>query len=89
MLERLERLQVVGGCDCGCDSVDFVEDDPRRPSRPIADGTGKTASGGDVGIIIWGDDDGVTEMEVIDLGAGDGDIKLPVEGSIRPWPATA
>ena len=87
LLERLENLRVVGWCDCGCDRVDFVEDDPQRPSRPNADGTGKTAAGGDVGIIIWGNDDGVTEMEIFDLGAGEGDIRLPVEGSIRPWPA--
>jgi len=48
-------------------------------------GTGKTLTGGDVGIIVWGTDDAVTGIEVYDLGAGDTDIKLPVESSIRPW----
>jgi hypothetical protein len=85
VLMRLETLQVIGTCECGCDSVDFAELDPQRPQRPIADGIGKTPAGGDVGIIIWGMDDAVTAIEVYDLGAGDGDIKLPVENSIRPW----
>jgi hypothetical protein len=85
VLERLEDLRVVRRCDCGCDSVDFAEHDPQRPERPIADGTGKTPAGGEVGIIIWGTDDAVTGIEVYDLGAGDGDIRLPVESSLRPW----
>jgi hypothetical protein len=85
VFEGLQSLRVIGGCECGCDSVDFAEHDSERPSRPIADGTGKTPAGGDVGIIIWGTDDAVTGIEVYDLGAGDEDIKLPVESSIRLW----
>ena len=85
LIARLEDLRVIRRCDCGCDSVDFTEHDPGRPSRPIADATGKTPAGGDVGIIIWGNDEAVTGIEVYDLGAGDGDIKLPVDSSIRPW----
>jgi hypothetical protein len=38
-------LRVVGGCDCGCASVDF-EKEPSQHSQPIADGIGKTALGG-------------------------------------------
>lgn len=86
VLTRLENLSVVSGCECGCDSVDFAEDDPQRPSRPIVEGIGKTRAGGVVGIIIWGADDAVTGIEIYDLGAGDGDVRLPVEGSISPWP---
>lgn len=74
-----------GGCECGCDSVDFAEHDPEWPCGQSPMGTGKTPTGGDVGIIIWGIDDAVTGIEVYDLGAGDADIKLPVESSIRPW----
>jgi hypothetical protein len=84
VLARLENLRVISGCECGCDSVNFAEHDSQRPSRPIAEGNGKTPAGGDVGIMIWGTDDAVTGIEVYDLGAGDGDIKLPVESSIRP-----
>ena len=85
LLDQIESLRVIGRCDCGCDSVDFVADDPQNPSRLFAHGTGKTPAGGDVGIIIWGNALGVTGIEVYDLGAGDDDIRLPVKDSIRPW----
>lgn len=81
----LETLHVVSRCSCGCDSVDFAEHDPARPAKPIADGIGTTPSGGTVGIIIWGGTDAVTGLEVYDLGAGDGDLKLPTANSIRAF----
>jgi hypothetical protein len=86
-LEHLEDLRVIGGCSCGCESIDFVEYDLEQRSRPIANGIGTTPAGGDVGIIVWGTADAVTSLEVYDLGAGDSDIRLPVEASIRPLPA--
>jgi hypothetical protein len=81
----LEELRVVGLCECGCDSVDFVPVESAVHSRPLADGIGTTSAGGDVGIIVWGTDDAVTGLEIYDLGAGDGDVRLPVSGSIRPF----
>jgi hypothetical protein len=82
---NLEHLRAVARCSCGCDSVDFCVYNPDRPPRPIGDGTGQTAAGGSVGIIIWGTDETVTGIEVYDLGAGDDDLRLPVPSSIRPW----
>jgi len=83
----LGSLRVIGGCGCGCESLDFVEHDPQRPSRPIAHGTGTTPAGGDVGLIVWGTDEAVVGLEVYDLGAGQQDIKLPLEDSVRPFVA--
>lgn len=54
-------------------------------SHPIADGIATTPSGGTVGVIVWGTDDSVTSLEIYDLGAGDGDQRLPTPESIRPW----
>ncbi len=79
----LESLRAVAKCSCGCDSVDFAEHDPARPSKPIGDGIGTTPAGGTVGVIVWGRADAVTGLEIYDLGAGDNDLKLPVPGSIR------
>ena len=79
----LEGLHVVSRCSCGCDSVDFVEHDPARPAKPIADGIGTTPAGGAVGLIVWGRADAVTGLEVYDVGAGDDDLKLPTTSSIR------
>jgi hypothetical protein len=64
------HLRVVGGCDCGCASVDF-EKDSSGDTQPIADATGRTARGGDVGIIVWGTSNAITGLEVYDLGAGE------------------
>jgi hypothetical protein len=77
-------LRVVDQCGCGCDSVDF-EKDPNERSRPIADGTGTTPSGGGVGVIVWGTSIRITGLEVYDLGAGDGGLRLPEPSSILPW----
>lgn len=85
----LEHLRAVDRCLCGCDSVDFVEHNPARPVKPIADGIGTTAAGGTVGVIVWGRADAVTGLEVYDLGAGDDDLRLPTPNSIRPFPKRA
>ena len=62
VLAGLENLRIIGRCECRCDSVDFAEHEPEGPSRPIADGTGKTPARGDVGILIWGTDDALIAL---------------------------
>jgi hypothetical protein len=90
LLRPLGELRVVGRCECGCDSIDFIPAETERHSRPLADGIGTTPAGGTVGIIVWGTDDAVTSLEIFDLGAGDGHVRLPVPESIRPFgPNTA
>jgi hypothetical protein len=81
----LSDLIVAGQCNCGCASVDFEKREPERPSHRIADGIGTTPQGGCVGVIVWGQSDGVTGLEIYDLGAGDGNLVLPVPDSIEPW----
>jgi len=65
----------VRGCDCGC-ARRFCKE-PSHQSQPIANGIGKTALGGDVGILVWGASSAMTGPEVYDLGAGDDDLNLP------------
>jgi hypothetical protein len=84
LLIPVEDLRVVGQCECGCDSVDFVPSNAEH-SRPIADGLAATPNGGMVGVIVWGTDDAVTSLEIYDLGAGDGNVRLPAPESIQPW----
>ena len=81
----LDDLRAVDRCACGCDSVDFVRHDPAHPAKPIADGIGTTPAGGMVGVIVWGKGDAVTGLEIYDLGAGEGDLRLPAPRSIRPF----
>jgi hypothetical protein len=81
----LENLRAIDQCGCGCDSVDFVPHDPINMSWPIAEGLGTTPAGGEVGVIVWGREDGITGLEIYDMGAGDDDIRLPLPTSIRPF----
>lgn len=84
LVPAIGDLRVVGGCDCGCASVDF-EKDSSEHAQPIADGIGRTARGGDVGIIVWGASNAITGLEIYDLGAGDDDLCLPELNSIVAW----
>ena len=51
---NLDTLKVVDRCSCGCDSVDFEKNGQDSLSRPVADGIGMTAAGGQIGVIVWG-----------------------------------
>lgn len=84
-LRPLDELQVVGRCECGCDSIDFIPSETEVHSRPLADAIGTTPTGATVGVIVWGTDDSITSLEVYDLGAGHGNVRLPVAESIRPF----
>jgi hypothetical protein len=65
----LAALRVVGSCECGCASVDF------RPGpftgQIIGEGYGVTVSGIDVGLILWGSENGLAALEIYMLGMED------------------
>jgi len=81
----IPNLEVVARCECGCASVDFDAATSEERSGIVADATGQTPRGGQVGIIVWGRSDAITALEIYDLGAGDDDLVLPVPSSVIPW----
>lgn len=81
LVSSLSGLRVVGGCGCGCDSVDFQEE-PFIHSQRLADALGDTPKGGRVGVMVWGTPQQVTGLEIYDLGAGQDDLRLPLP---VPW----
>jgi hypothetical protein len=81
----IPNLEVVARCECGCASVDFDAPTSEQRSGIIADATGQTPRGGQVGVIVWGRSDAITGLEIYDLGAGDDDLVLPVPTSVIPW----
>ena len=83
--KAIEKLEVIGRCECGCASVDFDSPVSDESPKRIADGTGTTPRGGQVGIIVWGRADAITGLEIYDRGAGDNDLVLPVPTSVVPW----
>ena len=38
-----------------------------------------------VGLILWGSDLELSGLEVYDMDAGDGGVRLPVPSSVRDW----
>jgi len=86
--KTIAQLQVIARCECGCASVDSDSAASEERPMPIADGTGTTPRGGQVGVIVWGRTDAITGLEIYDLGAGDDDLLLPVPTSVVPWERT-
>jgi len=84
LLESVSSLVVVDRCKCGCASVDFESNVAAGSSTSIASALGKTPGGTDVGIIVWGDDEHVTGLEIYDF-EPESSMQLPTVESIRPF----
>jgi hypothetical protein len=64
-LQPAEGLRVVGGCGCGCSSLDF-QSDGARGGRIIADALAVYSDGQQAGLILWGRRDEIVSLEVYD-----------------------
>lgn len=84
LLTSLPALRVVGGCDCGCASVDFEEGGQCLPSSPIVDAIGKSTEGVGLLVMLWGREDAVTGLEVVGTERGSARI-LPDPASLTVW----
>jgi hypothetical protein len=64
-LRPFEDLRVVGGCDCGCFSLDFA---PNAWSGAgiIADALIAYSDGQKTDLILWGREGEITSLEVVD-----------------------
>jgi hypothetical protein len=65
----VEELRVVGGCDCGCVSMDF-QPGGFGHSKIVADATAVYPDGQKAGLILWGRDGELTALEVHDYHPG-------------------
>jgi hypothetical protein len=79
----VKTLRVVGRCSCGCPSVDFQVNGQTPPAQPIADATGHTTDGTEVGVILWGHQDSITGLEMYEFGQVV--RSLPLVASLRAW----
>jgi hypothetical protein len=86
-LASLQRLNVVARCDCGCDTVDFQSVDWSTRPAVIADGQGKTETGDEVGVIVFGNGSVIACLEVYNY--GDEPARLPAVETIQPYGARA
>ena len=80
--QPLAELRVVGGCDCGCSSLDF------RPhaagSRIIADALAVYPDGQQAGLILWGREGEIIWLEVYDMHP-DASYRFPEIADLRTY----
>ena len=84
LVTNLDELRVVGGCECGCASVNFSIELPEH-KKPIADGLGILSNGERVGVIVWGTPEAVIGLEVYDMSATVTGVPLSQVQTVIPW----
>ena len=87
LLASVDRLTVIEGCECGCDSLFF--DEIRDMGRPIVSGVGRTAGNNEVEVVLWARDTTLTFLEIEPWGKTLRPVRLPLAESIAPYPADA
>jgi|JI10StandDraft_1071094.scaffolds.fasta_scaffold67836_7 hypothetical protein len=83
----IESLQVVGHCGCGCASVDFSVLPQGQVPSIVADAIGTSATGEELGVIIWANAGQLHSLEVYSY--GDTPAPLPVVASISSYGGTS
>ena len=77
-IAQLDSLEVVGGCRCGCPSIDLAvaSGAAEASARPLILADAESPEGVAVGVILWIRDDRLSGLEVHSW-SGSGAIRLP------------
>jgi hypothetical protein len=62
----IQSLRVVGGCDCGCSSLDFLSNTSGATTM-LADAVAIYPDKQQAGLILWGRDDEIVMLEVYEM----------------------
>ena len=62
----IAALRVVGGCDCGCSSLDF-QSSTSGPRTMLADAVAVYPDKQQAGLILWGRHNEIVELEVYEM----------------------
>ena len=89
-LSQIEPLKVIAKCGCGgCPTVLFGDSFDAAPVTKdhyiLADYAGTNASGGLIGVMVWANDNGITELEGYSID-GSEPVTWPVPLALRPMP---
>jgi hypothetical protein len=68
--QPLEYLRVVGGCTCGCTSLDFKPLEQMKGKKILADELAVYPDGQQAGLILWGLEGEIVMLEVYDSEPG-------------------
>src|SRR5258706_11664111 len=67
LIDGAQGLFVVGGCGCGCPTVEFESPGGPADHGVIADGIGLSSQGRKVGVMVWGSRNYISGLEVYGL----------------------
>lgn len=82
LTKPVAALRVVGGCDCGCSSLDFQSAGGGRKTM-VADGLAIYPDRQQAGLILWGRDGEIVMLEVYEMHpVAD---RVPELGDLRRW----
>ena len=79
-----ESLEVVGGCKCGCRSIDFALN--ISGAGISADALAVYPDGHEAGLLLWGRNGQLVSLEVYDNTPGASE-RLPQLSNLRTWEA--
>lgn len=85
-LAQIDSLQVVGKCQCGCASVGFRHLKPDNIAKVVADASGETAVGEQVGVLVFARDGCFVGLKA--FGYSDQPASLPGASTVRCSSAT-
>ena len=81
----INKLVVHSKCDCGCASIGFLPESEKAPNETgrLADGLGLTANHQEVGLLLYGTDEKLVELEI--YWHETDPAPLPLAETIVPW----
>lgn len=86
---QVANVNVVGGCTCGCPSIDLAPGDREErktgPSMVLAEFVGKTPEGIEVVVILHAREGEISELEVYSMPDVNGPFNLPRIESLEQY----
>ena len=81
----INKLVVHSRCDCGCASIGFLPESEKAPPETgrLADGLGLTRDNQEVGVLLFGTDETLVELEI--YWHETDPAPLPLAETIVPW----
>ena len=75
--------QVVAACECGCATVDFIDD--TSGAHVARDAIGRTPAGIEVGALLWAKNGITAGLEIYMFGTDTADLPVPETLQFEPF----
>ena len=87
LVPQIDRLTVIGKCECGCPTVDFALDGeavPRKGEKIVSDFRAEV-DGQDVGVMLFQTDGKISSLEVYSFAGSDKPFDLPLIETLHSY----